>query len=247
MPWQKTLLLLLLLLTGLTPVSAEPFSKSETAESWAQKQMQHMLADRPLMKTYLVGEQILWVRQQDSIWQWVAERYSGKTTQFWTAWHEAPPVETFEAMHAYGEHKAYLYIKEIVPPASHDHNKTFEALWSCAVFELFNLENNEGFSDLSTQAYQGNCTRIEYARKFAELEHVAMGKQQQFFKDVWLPWCQATGLVSDPKVWQRNYLPVFKKWLAQYPPTSRYPWEYYGEGYDLIRQAREDADKARVK
>lgn len=242
MPWQKTLLLLMLL-TGMTPVGAQSFSKSETPESWSLKQMQHMLADRPVMKTYLVGKQILWVRPQDSIWQWVAEHYAGKTTRFWTAWHEAPPVEKFEAMHAYGQHKAYLYIKEIGPPGSDDHNRTFETLWSCAVFELFNLENAQGFHNLSLLAYEGKCTRIEYARKMAELEHLAMGKQQQFFKDVWLPWCHTTGLVSTPEIWQRNYHPSSAKWLAQYPSDSRYPWEYYGEGYDRIRQAREDLQK----
>jgi hypothetical protein len=243
MPLQKSLLLLLLL-SRLTPVNAQPFSKSETDESWALKQMQHMLADRPVMKSCRIGEQIYWLRPQDSIWQWAAERYSGKITGFWTAWHEAPPVEKFEAMHAYGQHKAYLYIREIGPPESDDHNKTFEALWSCAVFELFNLENAQGFSDLSLLAYEGKCTRIEYAGRMARLEHLAMGKQQQFFKDVWLPWCKATGFVSAPEIWQRNYHPISAKWLAQYPPHSRYPWQYYGEQYDLIRQAKEEAEKA---
>lgn len=247
MPLQKTLLLLFLL-TALAPAAAQSFSKSETPESWSQKQMRHMLADRPVMKTYLVGGQTLWVRQQDSIWQWVAKRYAGKTTQFWTAWHEAAPTEGFEAMHAYAQDKAYIYLKDLPAQAASGHNETFEQLWSKAVFELLNLENAQGFRAAATAAYEGKCTRNEFVRKYAALEHQALGKMQRFYTEVWLPWCNTSGFVCDPKIWRHSFHPDFKTWLAQYPQDSLYPWQDYGEGYESIRkQAREAAQKVRTQ
>lgn len=198
--------------------------------------MQHMLADRPIMKTYLVGGQTLWVRQQDSLWKWVAEHYAGKTTQFWTAWHEAPPTEGFEAMHAYSTDKAYIYLKDLPSQAESDHNRTFELLWSSVVFELLNLENAQGFREATTAAYEGRCTRHEFVRKYAELEHQALGKLQRFYIEVWQPWCATTGFVGNPKTWHHAYQPDFETWLAQYPQDSLYPWQDYGAGYDRIRQ-----------
>ncbi|WP_395743291.1 hypothetical protein [Prosthecobacter sp.] len=243
---QKTLLLLLLL-AGLTPASAQSFARSETAESWSKKQMQHMLADRPVMKTYQVGGQIQWVRQQDSIWQWVAERYAGKTTGIKTAWHEAAPTDGYEAMHGYAAEKAYIFLQDRSARAGGGHNETFESLWSGVVFEHLNLENARGFHQTTLAAYQGKCSRDDYARQMAALEYRALGKAQDFYQKVWLPWCEAGGFVSNPDIWAHGYLPSFDAWLAQYPQGSAYPWEYYGKAYDILRQkAGEAAQKAQA-
>jgi hypothetical protein len=239
---QKTVLLLLL--AGVLPAIAQLSSgvaaqTDDPAHKWSKRQMSHMLADRPIMKNYQVGKQIFWVSQQDSIWQWVAERYAGKTTRFWTAWHEAPPTDNAGAMHAYGKDKAYLYLEDLSPATSGSHNETFEKLWSRAVFELLNLENAEGFNEATTAAYEGKCTRNEFVRKYAALEQLALGKLQLFQKDVWIPWCKANGFVSDSKIWRHGYHPNFESWLSQYPQDSWYPWQGYGEVFDSIRRKSE--------
>lgn len=232
--------MLLLLLAGSLSVSAQSDAQTDDpAQKWSKRQMSHMLADRPIMKNYQIGKQIFWVSQQDSIWQWVAEGYAGKTTNFWTAWHEAPPVETFEAMHCRGPDNAYLYIKDITPAISDGHNETFEKLWRCAVFELLNLENACEFSEIELAAYDGKCTRDEFVKKKAMLEHRALGKLQRFCMSVWTPWCKTNGFVSNSAVWRHGYHPNFETWLSSYPPDSRYPWQYYGESYEHLRQAGE--------
>jgi hypothetical protein len=238
MSLQKTLLLLLLLLAGLTPVSAQPFAKSETADSWGLKQMQHMLADRPVMKSCRIGEQIYWVRPQDSIWQWAAERYAGKTTGFWTLWHGAIPTKGFEAMHSYGEDKGYLYLEIPAADGKKTSNQIFERLWKEAVFELLNLENARGFHEAIETAYAGKCSRHEFIVQTVRLEYLALGKMQAFYREVWQPWCKTTGFAADPACWQHNYQPEFDTWIKQYPPGSPYPWKHYGDYYDELMRTK---------
>lgn len=233
MSMQKSILLLAL--AAILPASQFSYSADDPT-SWAQKQMRHMLADRPTMKNYHVGNQILWINQQDSIWQWVAERYAGKTTQFWTAWHEAAPIDA-EAMHAYGQDKAYVYVEDMTARGTNEHNAVFERLWRSVVFELFNLENAEGFHQADLAAYNGSTSRSEYVKAIARLEHRALGKLQQFHRDIWLPWSKDHGLNSEASIWQHGYDPDFDAWLGRYPATFRYPWQIYGERYDKFREA----------
>ncbi|WP_395748046.1 hypothetical protein [Prosthecobacter sp.] len=244
MSLQKALLLLLLLAQSLSAFG-EGFSKSETAESWSKKQMQHMLADRPVMKTYKVGEQILWVRPQDSIWQWVAEHYAGKTTRFWTAWHGDIPTEGAQAMHSYGNDTGYLYLEMPAADGKETSNQIFERLWKEAVFELLNLENATGFSDALADACASKCTRHDYIVKITRLEHVALGKMQTFYTEVWLPWCKTSGFVPDPECWHHNYHPDFDTWIKQYPPDSQYPWKQYGDYYDELMRWKAAVESAK--
>ncbi|WP_395735763.1 hypothetical protein [Prosthecobacter sp.] len=233
MSLQKALLLLLLLAQSL-PAFGEGFSKSETPQSWSLKQMQHMLADRPVMKSCRIGEQIYWVRQQDSIWQWVAEHFAGKTTRFWTAWHGDIPTEGAQAMHSYGKDTGYLYLEMPAADSKETSNQVFERLWKEAVFELLNLENAPEFSAAIADACAGKCTRHDYIVQTVRLEYVALGKMQAFYTDVWLPWCKISGFVPDPQCWLHNYQPDFETWIKQYPPDSPYPWKYYGDYYDEL-------------
>jgi hypothetical protein len=116
------------------------------------------------------------------------------------------------------------------------------------VFELMNLENAQGFRAAAMAAYEGTCTRHEYVRKYAALEHQALGKMQRFYTEVWLPWCATSGFVSDPTIWRHGYQPNFETWLAQYPQDLLYPWQDYGEGYESIRQqAQEAAQKVKTQ
>jgi hypothetical protein len=210
-------------------------------DPWGLNQMNHMLADRPVMKSFLIGDQTHWVRREDTIWQWTARHFAGEVTGFRIAWHEAPPVSTAEAMHAYSSEKAFIYIDPSTLDADLSHNTHFERLWSYAVFELLNAENAPGFSKLDWDAYKGLCTREEYAREYARLEHVALGKLMLFHKKVWLPWCMKSGFTSEPTIWRRNHQPDFDLWLSQYPKSSSYPWEYYGANFDAYRASSAQA------
>lgn len=222
---------------------ALPAMPQHRADSWGLNQMNHMLADRPVMKTFLIGDQTHWVRREDTIWQWTAQCFAGAATGFRIAWHEAPPISIAEAMHTYSKEKAYIYIDPATLDADASHNTVFELLWSYAVFELLNAENAAGFSKLDWAAYDGSCSREEYAREYARLEHGALRKLQAFHQEVWLPWCGRVGFMSDESIWRRNYHPDFALWLSQYPKTATYPWEYYGAGFDYYRAASPQTKK----
>lgn len=204
--------------------------------------MSHMLADRPIMKNYQVGKQIFWVSQKDSIWQWVAERYAGKTTKFWAAWHEAPPSDPVRAQHGYGEDKVYIFL-EVPDTAKFSHNQIFEGLWSGVIFELLNMENAQGFNAVVRDAEEGRCSRRDFSLRVAELEHRALGKLQVFYKDVWLPWCKTTSFPTEEEIWKNGYHPFFKMWIHQYPAGSSYPWLFYGNAFDKIERWREERNQ----
>jgi hypothetical protein len=214
---------------------APPVFTQNAPEPWGLNQMNHMLVDRPVMKNFLIGDQMHWVRREDTIWRWAAEHFAGAVTGFRIAWHEAPPVSDAEAMHAYNSEKAFIYIDPSTLDAEASHNTHFERLWSYAVFELLNAENASGFTKLDWDAYNGLCTREEYAREYARLEHVALGKLQTFHQQVWLPWCTKSGFASEPAIWRRNHHADFTRWLLQYPQASDYPWQYYGTKFDYYR------------
>ncbi|MGV3662815.1 MAG: hypothetical protein ACO1TE_21705 [Prosthecobacter sp.] len=239
----RRVLLLLTLLMVRSAMAQGLATAEDAAQKWGLKQMSHMLADRPVMKTFLIGGQTHWVTREDTIWKWMAERYAGKATGFHAAWHEAPPTVS-DAMHAYGEDKVYIYAELPKVSAKHDHNHAFERLWNVVVFELLNMENAQDFQNADALARSGSLGRMEYILKYAELEHRALGKTQAFFKDVWLPWCGTSGFKSDPRVWQQGYHPVFVNWVRQYPPDSWYPWQFYGKWFDEIKQAQKAKEQA---
>ncbi len=106
-------MILLIILTMVRCAMAQA-PADDAAQRWGLKQMSHMLADRPVMKTFIIREQTHWVTREDTVWKWVAERYAGKVTGTHAAWREAPPAVS-DAMHAYGDDKVYIY--QITAPA----------------------------------------------------------------------------------------------------------------------------------
>lgn len=217
-------------------IMAQTPATEDAAQKWGLKQMSHMLADRPVMKTFIIGGQTHWVTREDTIWKWVAEHYAGKVTGFHAAWHEAPPTGDGHAMHAYGPDKVYIYVALPSDATEPSHNRAFEQMWSSVVFELLNMENAAGFGAATQEARAGRCTREEFILMYAKVEHQTVGKMQEFFRTVWLPWSQKTGFQTNPHEWRRGYHPDFTQWVSQYPPDNWYPWKCYGEGYDEIRR-----------
>jgi hypothetical protein len=193
------------------------FDKLKIDSLWGEKQLAQMQADRPKMQAHSavaeklkywfvaklagekVGEKISWQAEEDSDFQ-------------------IPPNVT--AVHRWpsATHAPAIWLSPDLES---------EELWASLVFELYNMENADGFEQINADVMRGTCDEASYVRRFAELEHVAVLKTQQFYSEYWLPACQNQKMKSQAQIWFAYADKDFATWLSGYTDKNSYPWQPY--------------------
>jgi len=84
----------------------------------------------------------------------------------------------------------------------------------------------------SPKRYDPNCI-IRYDEK--KVRHT-------FYRNVWTPFCVDSDINLNPRFWFMYRDVSFDQWMNRYPPTSFYPWQFYGKQYDIIQQWKVDAE-----
>lgn len=111
-------------------------------------------------------------------------------------------------------------------------------LWSCAIYELFNVTNSARFADIEEQVLQRKLTRDKYVREIARLEFGAGKKTTSFYKQIWLPLIKQYGLSSKADNWYVGDPPSFDEYFEKIPKSMDY-YRRYAEAYDETIQEQE--------
>lgn len=200
------------------------FTMSKENIRHGQEQLKKMLQDRPKMNAI--------VEEEDIIWQWTVHKLAGEdihTPIYWQAKAEKNfPIPTdVNAVHAYPTAKSdgRVWIKN---------NTDSEEMWAGLIYELHNIKNGSEFQAIEEDAKHWLCSKEEYIIRYAQLEYQAAKETVQFYKNIWVPYCESKNIRPTPQLWFYYIPDTFEKWQESFQEKSGYPWHPYAGYYDRL-------------
>ncbi|HEY0075720.1 MAG TPA: hypothetical protein VGB77_16590 [Abditibacteriaceae bacterium] len=206
------------------PITAEDLRHGET-------QVDQMMRDRPLMST--------WVKKGDVIYNWVARRFAGESVGqrvYWLSDFQTdypPSLDAYNTLPWHGS-PGSISIREVYAAGEKKGQKIkSEELWSCAVFELFNISNWDGFKAVDEEAIAGKLSKAEYIERSTRLEFFTAINTHGFYLKLWQPWAKQSGATSQEYLWH-GYTPnTHQEFINQMPDDSDYI-SFYSNEYDRL-------------
>ncbi|MDB2685642.1 hypothetical protein N9Y42_00325 [Mariniblastus sp.] len=221
------------------------------------RQVVQMLSDRPLMKRFLANDHTQREIKSDSpIWKWVATAYGTRVKNLPIEWDNS---KLDKPMSCRADHtipndgeKGLIRVRIRFEDGGAIRDAKFEELWSSCVFELFNIQNAEGFMEIYHRALKGKVSRDEWVRENVMLEHGALLKLKEFYDTVWKPWADANGFDADPENWSYSTPQNYDDWMLLYRDSEYSPHDYWEGYYDqriipYLKQMREYRNHLRKK
>ncbi len=197
-------------------------------------QVERMLADRPSMSQFAADNSTKKLTRDDSPWQWAAKAYGTRISGSRVEWDNRASTNSqeYQSEHVVPEKDApgYIRIRETTAEGSQVRKASFDEMWACCIFELFNIQGAEGFQKNYQDAIQGRVSRKDWIRRNTELEYAALVQLKTFFEQVWVPWSRKSHHPYETLCWTRNTPATYPEWIALYQDTSLY--QAWGEYYD---------------
>jgi hypothetical protein len=177
------------------------------------------------------------VQKSDIIYEWAARQFAGEATGQGTYWSADPPSCPSDCLAEHNapyEHiKGSILIRERYGSGDKRGEKVgCEELWSCAVFELYNISYSKDFLELHDSALAGKVPRQDYIFRFARIEFNAVQKTAEFYRTIWQPWAESKGKDTESLHWYADAPKSYEEWIKEYHDPTGYPYSYYGKYYD---------------
>jgi tetratricopeptide (TPR) repeat protein len=211
----------------------EPWNKSVvTTEAYrhGEQQIRQMLKDRPVMGQF--------GKKNDELFQWAVRKFGGEDLHKLIFWNgSALPPDTNSMYHfPTAEGHGYIQVRgENTDGSDKTKARSFEEMWSDAVFELYNIANTKQFRRLNDDAIAGKVSKEEYVVKTIELESEAAEKTRSFYIHVFLHWANEHGLATHPRLWYlAKRLDPSRSLILPYIDRKGSYWHYYEYRYDLF-------------
>ncbi len=221
-------LIVFLCLLGPGVALGQEASRTFTALDHGFRQLKRMLADVPDMATDpKTGRRLLDAEMEQTI----AKLFAGERAGLPIFWSPEIPVPPFAACHSvprkYGN--AAIQIRRIDLKTGKPFD--FDALWSHALFEMFNAESWRDFNRLSKAAAEGFLAQTDFVKLCMHTEFLAFDSLETFYAEVWRPWEEANEIPTDPRNWEAFQDVDFHRWFAEYDREAPY-WVCLAEAYD---------------
>lgn len=207
------------------------FALPSTKSNHGDVQVLRLLRDRPQMSKF--------VSQGDLVWKLVASYFDGKICNSQVSWNSVTPAEEYYVgCHRYPTPaRKECYIK-LRAKNSAGEMLDGELLWSCLIFEFYNLGNSQRIYEVYQQAINGKILRKDWIHANTRLEYEAIEPTQRFYKYIWIPHLRKKGLKSNELYWDRGYKPTYTEWINQYTDPKNYPETTWGKAFDEITNAK---------
>ncbi len=194
-----------------------------------------MLTDRPVMAAYL--------NPSDELWRWAAAKFAARVDGSEINWDSTRTSD----WRAFAEHEVpwqhrpgRIRVSNVnswrpglgrpkADPAA------FEKLWLGAAFELHNIENAQGFQQLTLLASRGEITEDDYVQAMFTLEFLAAQRTRRWYVEIFLPHAKRYQLQTDPLNWYCNEWGSADTVFALYTDNSGYPSVPYRRYYRELR------------
>jgi tetratricopeptide (TPR) repeat protein len=223
--------------------SVQDIIQKDNRSSEGGKQLNLVLQDRPQLQSI--------VQKGNPVWNWLTVAFSDTGNGIRIYWNGEPTSENnperSESTFPDNIKAAYIKVdKTYKAGPSKGLELSPEEILSGLVFELNNDKHWAENQEISRLAEAGQISRPDYIRSCAKTEFTASLETADFYRMIWLPFCQSKGLQFTPRLWGMPLESTFDQWLLRYPLYSWYPWRFYGNRYDWINAQREGDVKLRL-
>jgi hypothetical protein len=204
----------------------------QDAREWGDQQVSQLLTDRPQLKSLIVKD--------GPAWKWLSVSFGNSDHAFRMRWDKASTTDynpqTSESA-AYPDRERLSYIRVDGTYKSGPRKgeaRSGEEVLRDVVFELNNAAHGADGLLLTRLAVLRQISRANYIRDCAYIEFEAYNKTEEFYKQIWAPYCRGSDIFTRPNLWLSCNGLTFDQWIALYPSNYWYPWKYYGNRFDQI-------------
>ena len=217
---------------SIVPISQDllryPGNAREHKHGWMQ--VARMLKDRPTMlEAPLMSQGHRRLNSSDRVVVWAAEAFDGRIDEKKIDWDARLPT---------GVPNWVRGMSTSPRPGRNGHIRlaygSFDELWSCCVFELFNCEANDRFSSLYRAAHAGEMSKDEFVRRATSMEHSAQMKTRAFFGEIWRPWADSSGVKYDPANWRVFVEEDYEEWISGSALGTRAYRDWWASQWDKV-------------
>ncbi len=206
---------------------------SDEAMEHGRAQLRRMLQDRSIMA----------VQGEDAVvlGAWAVRKFAGGDLGLLIEWDPEPPTDS-EAEHVSpmrGRRARIRVHAKYMDGPEEGKQRSFEELWSNAVYELHNLGFARDFIELHKEAFAGKVDKEEFVAAILQLEHLAAQQTRAFYVRVYLPWAKEKELETDPSLWFADWWETAEEALADFDDPTLYPWKPYARQYDWATVRRQ--------
>lgn len=193
------------------------------------EQVERMLRDRPPMAEF--ADEAAFLRE------WAVRKFAGEDVGEPVFWDPTPPTDSD------AEHIAPTPGKpgRIMIDLNYRHGpnrgkpRTFEELWSRAVFELHNIGLAPHFLRLHREAREGKITKRQFVFGMWKHEEQTMQLSRAFYLNLFLPFAARKKLTTDPDLWFALHWQAVSDEMLDRIDRAHYPWRPYARQYDWQR------------
>ena len=198
------------------------------ASHHGQQQVQQMLRNRPAMAQF--------GKKAGVLYQWAARKFAGEDLHREVFWDASEPPFDADSLPPTAESHGRIRIRRTYSDGPNKGKKqSFEAMWSEAVFELYNVANVQEFQRLEKEVAARKLTKVAFVAEKIECESRAAEKTRAFYIHVFLPWAKEQHAPTEPAAWfvglrsdsRENLL------LSRVDKRGTY-WRDYEDQYDSI-------------
>ncbi len=191
-----------------------------------EEQVKRMLHDRPAMAQYS--------EETEPMRRWAARKFAGEDFAAPIDWDPSPPLHSdAENLAPSGDaHAAILVQQNYTDGPKAGRTRSFEELWACAVYELYNVTYSRENLRLDDEADRGKVTKEGYITGILKHELAASERTRAFYVNVFLPWTEKKKLPTDPSRWFCDWWDSPEHALEHFTDKSDYPWHPYARNYD---------------
>jgi len=166
-------------------------TQKEEESNEGQTQLNLVLQDRPQLRTA--------VQKGSPIWKWLLAAFSDKSTGIRIYWDSRPTStnnpDRAESHFPDNTKSVYIRVDRVYKTGSSKGlNLSSEEILSGLVFELNNDKQWANNQRLSALAETGKISREDYILSCAKTEFIASDETADFYKTIWVPFCQSNGL-----------------------------------------------------
>lgn len=206
-PWKKT------------PLSAE-------AMAHGRRQVERMLRDRPRMADH--GGATGFLRE------WAARKFAGEDLGVTIDWDPSEPRDSDAENVAPGPgRRGRIRVARMHQwGANRGQPRSFEQLWSNAVFELHNIAHGAEILKLHDEAERGTISKEHFVEGIWNHEHRAAQETRAFYVRVYAPWAARQKLKTDPALWFAALWQEADETFDGFTDRASYPWRPYARQYD---------------
>jgi tetratricopeptide (TPR) repeat protein len=225
---------------GLTPGDAgsdyPPAAKKEISDEalrHGRQQVARMLKDRPAMADHH--------EQSEFLREWAARKFAGEDFGALIDWDPSPPLDS-DAEHLIpttDEHAMILVQANYDEGPQQGQPRSFEELWSGAIFELHNVVYADEFIRLNNEAKQGKVSKEDFVAGILKFELRAAQQTRAFYIQVFVPWLEKNHLSTDPSLWFCDWWDTPDTALKGFTNKAAYPWKPYARTHDWATVRRQ--------